>query len=304
MTPAQQTVVLEQISGGRFDGASGAVNGPCYLSMLDVMRSVGLVPNKDIDLIPDGKLRRFRVAGDKPGSKNGWFVLYGNPILAGAFGSWKTGECHTWQSSSDKPPSAKERAELRKQMQAAKAASASSQEAQHKEAQRLAAELLRQSVVATNDHPYLRRKKAHAHGIRQKGNVLLIPLRTADGELQSVQMIQADGSKRFLRGGRITGGFFLIGTVKDTLLIAEGFATGSTLHQATGHAVAVAFNCGNLPAVARALRSKFPAVRITVCADDDAQTTGNPGITKATEAARAVGGFVAVPNFGRVRDGF
>ena len=51
-------------------------------------------------------------------------------------------------------------------------------------------------------------------------------------------------------------------------------------------------------AVARALRSKFSTMRILVCADDDAKTPGNPGLTRAREAARAVGGAVAVPRFG------
>lgn len=72
---------------------------------------------------------------------------------------------------------------------------------------------------------------------------------------------------------------------------------------ATGCAVAVAFNCGNLLAVARALRAKFPAVRLVLCADDDIRTPGNPGLTRAREAARAVGGFVAVPRFEGVRHG-
>ena len=38
------------------------------------------------------------------------------------------------------------------------------------------------------------------------------------------------------------------------LVICEGFATGASIHEATGHAVAVAFNAGNLQAVAVALR--------------------------------------------------
>ena len=40
---------------------------------------------------------------------------------------------------------------------------------------------------------------------------------------------------------------------------------------------------------------------LVLCADDDCCTAGNPGLTKATEAARAVGGFVAVPDFGADR---
>jgi putative DNA primase/helicase len=82
-------------------------------------------------------------------------------------------------------------------------------------------------------------------------------------------------------------------------LLAEGFATAATLHQATGHAAAACFSCGNLLSVARALRGKFPTLRLVLCADNDVNTPGNPGLTKAREAARAVGGWLAVPVFNR-----
>ena len=127
--------------------------------------------------------------------------------------------------------------------------------------------------------------------------MLLIPLR--DGaELHSLQTIAADGGKRFLPGGRVAGCYFSIGKPGDTVCIAEGYATGATIHEATGYLVAVAFNAGNLEAVARKVRERLPEARIILCADDDAGTAGNPGVTKATQAARAVGGFVAVPDFG------
>ena len=80
-------------------------------------------------------------------------------------------------------------------------------------------------------------------------------------------------------------------------MIAEGFATGASIHEATGHAVAVAFNAGNLKAVAQALRAKFPTLRLIVAADDDWKTDDNPGMTKAREATKAIGGLLAVPRF-------
>ena len=63
----------------------------------------------------------------------------------------------------------------------------------------------------------------------------------------------------------------------------------------------VAFNAGNLLPVARTLRAKFPDLRLTICADDDAKTPGNPGVKKARVAAQAVGGLLAVPDFGANR---
>ena len=57
------------------------------------------------------------------------------------------------------------------------------------------------------------------------------------------------------------------------------------------------FDSGNLLPVAQALRIKHQNARILVCADDDQFTDGNPGMTKATEAAKAVNGEVVSPKF-------
>ncbi|MDR1647772.1 MAG: DUF927 domain-containing protein [Zoogloeaceae bacterium] len=104
-----------------------------------------------------------------------------------------------------------------------------------------------------------------------------------------------------MTGGRKAGCYFSIGKPKGVICIAEGYATAASVHEATGHAVAVAFDCGNLGPVAESLRAKLPDVRIVLCADDDRGTEGNPGLTKAREAAAAVGGVVAIPDFGEGR---
>jgi putative DNA primase/helicase len=84
------------------------------------------------------------------------------------------------------------------------------------------------------------------------------------------------------------GHFFLIGSPKDILLICEGYATAATLHEATGHPVAVAFDAGNLLPASQALRSRYPRVRFLLCADDDYLTDGNTGISAASAVAAAV----------------
>lgn len=160
------------------------------------------------------------------------------------------------------------------------------------------------AAVPAGAHPYLSAKGIKAHGIRvEAGHSLLIPLRDAKGHLHSVQSIAPDGSKRFMPGGRIKGCYHAIGRVSGKVLICEGYATGATLHEQTGHAVAVAFNSGNLLPVALALRGKFPCIDVVICADDDHATAGNPGLAAATEAARAVGGRVAVPDFSGLERG-
>lgn len=49
------------------------------------------------------------------------------------------------------------------------------------------------------------------------------------------------------------------------------------------------------------MRQKLPGLPIILCADDNADAKGNPGITKANHAAQVIGGKVAIPGFGDQR---
>jgi putative DNA primase/helicase len=147
------------------------------------------------------------------------------------------------------------------------------------------------------DHPYLVSKGIRScEAVKQYGNQLLVPL-FINNKLTSLQFIEEDGSKLFLSGGEIQGGCCLLGTPADVICIAEGYATGCSIHEVTGHAVAVAFNAGNLMPVARAMRKQYRGTTLMLCADHDQWTEGNPGLTMATEAAIAVGALLAVPDF-------
>lgn len=263
---------------------------------LNAMAAAGLAPVKPLAL-PEGRIVRFRVQGDKAGSRNGWAVLHQHPIPAGVFGSWKTGEQHTWKATTNETATPAERAELQRKLHAAQQARAAEEARVRAEAAARALKLWSGAKPATDDHPYLRAKGVHAYGLRALRDQLMVPARDADGRLHTLQFIGPDGSKRFLTGGRIAGCYYAIGRPDDALLLAEGYATAATLHQATGRAVAACFNCGNLIAVARSLRAKFPRLRFVVCADNDASTPGNPGLKAAHEAARAIGAGVAFPSF-------
>jgi putative DNA primase/helicase len=149
------------------------------------------------------------------------------------------------------------------------------------------------AAIPANEHPYLSVKGVHGHGVRVEArHTLLIPMRDTEGRLHSLQAIAPDGSKRFMPGARTKGCYHAIGKPSGRLVICEGYATG-----ATSYAVAIAFNSGNLLPVAKTLRAKFPCITLVLAADDDWRTDGNPGVTAATEAAREVGGLLAVPNF-------
>jgi putative DNA primase/helicase len=158
--------------------------------------------------------------------------------------------------------------------------------------------------VQVNGHPYLEKKDVKAHGIRRSGDRLLIPVKDTAGTLHGIQAIGPDGAKRFNTGATLRGHFHLIGKPAGRLYLCEGYATGATIHEATGAAVAVAFHAGNLKAVAWVLRDTYPGAELVVCADDDRHTEGNPGLTHARTAAAAAGGLVLVPRFRRPGPGF
>jgi putative DNA primase/helicase len=130
---------------------------------------------------------------------------------------------------------------------------------------------------------------------------LVLPLRDINGQLQSLQFISGDGAKKFLRGGRIAACFFTLADKADgPLVICEGYATGASIHQATDHILICAMNSGNLLEVANAARERWPQREIIIAADNDQFTDGNPGLTKATAAARAIRAKLAVPQFNDV----
>lgn len=273
----------------------------------EAIRSAGLEPPDVIEA--DGKLRRFASNGNR-GDKAGWYVLYGDGIPAGSFGDWRTGVSESWRADIGRTLTPAEDRAHRAKVEAMRHEREAEDGRRKAGAASKAETIWQRAEPAPGDHPYLTRKSIKAHGARSHDGVLVVPMRDGAGFLHSLQLIAPDGEKRFLSGGRVAGCYFAIGDPNQTrnagmLCIAEGFATGATIHEATGYPVAVAFNTGNLEPVARALRIKFPDLQLILCADDDAATDGNPGLTKATAAALAVAGKLAVPDFGGARpDGF
>jgi putative DNA primase/helicase len=250
--------------------------------------------------IADGQLHRFHVEGDRSGSKNGWYVLYGDGLPAGSYGSWKTGETINWGARLDRQQTAQERKAIAKLRRQAGKRRQDEQQMVWQAAATKAQTLWGASPPATDSHPYLQEKCVRAHGLRLQRSALVVPLREVSGEIQSLQFIHPDGSKRFLSNGKVVGGCFLIGDVNKVIYVVEGFATGATVHECTGEAVFVAFNCGNLKAVAVAIRLKYRNIKLVVAGDNDQFTRSNPGRAAAILAARAVGGSYIVPDFAGV----
>lgn len=265
----------------------------------DAMREAGMEPMDVGDVRTDGVLCRFDCIGDKRGKRNAWAVVFATgkrPVVV--FGHWAR---DIRQSVCLGTPGPMDEMELEQARMAVTAAQRrrDADIARHREAAKeLAGRTWAQSPEAPAAHPYLQTKRIRPHGLRLSGLKLVVPMRDAEGVLHSLQFIHPNGKKRFLRGGRVMGCFARIGTPGDHFLVCEGFATGASLHEATGLPVAVAFGCGNLQTVAQAMRGKYPDARLTICADNDAKPDGsNPGVDAAREAASAPGvkGYIAIP---------
>lgn len=252
-------------------------------------------------IVPDGRLHRFATS-DRRRDDAGWYTFHDDLVPAGAYGDWRTGTTGTWHADARRLP-AKEQAILHERLEALRRQRGEEKTQRQDEACQRARRIWACAAAASGDHPYLTAKKVKAHGLRAYGQALAVPLVDGAG-LQSLQFIGPDGAKKFLAGGRVGGCWHSIGEPGDIICIAEGYATAATLHESTGHSVVVAFTAGNLLAVAQAVRSRHPSARLILCADDDVATAGNPGLTKAREAAAAVGADLAIPDFGpSARDG-
>lgn len=254
--------------------------------------AAGLTPP---DTINPGHWHKFP-GTQKHGKNKAAYCFMFDDMRGGVFGDFSSGMETTWQAENSKPYTAAEREAHRQRIKAMQVQRDADQAQRHQSGATEAARRW-QAATACTQHTYLSTKGVQGYGLRIEGDTLLIPMRDTAGALHSLQTITPDGDKRFLSGGKVKGCYHSIGKPDGVLIVGEGYATCASLRAATGHAVAVAFNAGNLGEVATALRGKYPALKIILAADDDHQTEGNPGMSKATAAALTVGGLVAVPSF-------
>ena len=274
---------------------------PHHNQMLQSMRVAGVY--YDGSLVADGRLHRFKAQGDH--ARNSWYVLHGGSPAAGVFGCWKRQIKEAWSEHDGKQVSKSERQAVRQRIQKAEAERIRVEELRHRKAQKVAEWIFSRSTPADPSHRYLTTKRVNPHGeIRQRYGKLVLPLREADGKMHSLQLIGGDGFKTFLRGGRIKGCMYTLaddGT--GPIVVCEGYATAASIFEATGMTTIAVMNCGNFLAVAKVLRANHPDREIIIAADNDVFTTTtdgkpyNPGVVKATEAAKVIHAQLAIPHF-------
>jgi putative DNA primase/helicase len=172
-------------------------------SFKQAMQKTGIEPLAEI--IADGSLHRFTVAGDRAGSENGWYVLHTDEPAAGEFGCWKRNIHEKWGSKAYQTMSPAEKAAHAVKMETIK-------RQREEERARIQAicrtqcnEIWAKAQDATDENPYLKRKNVHAFGVKSSGEHLIILVRDMEGNIHGLQFIAPDGSKRFKAGTNKVG---------------------------------------------------------------------------------------------------
>ena len=255
-----------------------------YQDVLDQLHAAGLQGRGVDDGLQIGRMVRCKVEGER--ERRGWYMLHelqapgGDLFIVGSFGVWHGNDNGAQKIALNKNEFTTEQREaLRKRLADDKKRADAARKAEHERAA-LAAGKAWSQCVEVSDNQYLARKSVQSYGLKQTpGGVLMVPMLDTSGRIHGLQYIrtaaEAKNSQRpekefWPAGLAMKGHMFLIGTPQHVVLLAEGYATGASLHAATGLPVAIVFTANNIEPVAQALRKRYRGVKVLICADDDA----------------------------------
>lgn len=287
----------------------------------EALRASGLLLDGPPEM--DGGLHRVRVEGDRGREVSGAYVGFLDGHPAGYIQNFREQTQINWKSGAPAPVlNAADRARLAAEAAQTRHERAVRREEQAARAATTAMTAWEAAVPTTRDHPYLRAKGIGPDGLRmgapgqliattnkdgkpinmQVEGVLMVPLCDIDGKLSTIQFIDAAGTKGYLKHGRVEGCHMMIGDPTrpdEPLLIAEGMATGKTLHETTGMPVVAAMQAGNIAPVAQAYRDAYPNRVLIMAGDDDHlyEPKKNAGRIGAEQGAVQVSGYTLFPDF-------
>lgn len=264
-------------------------------NFIGFMATVGCSPANASDIVStgDGRWKDYQLSGDPKGKKKGFYTLKTDGEYAsGACGDRRNGEIHRWYGKPGRKLSDQEKREYAKKREEDRKSRESEEKDRHRKVSEKAADQWKSAK--RGDHEYLKKKGIKGEGTKVSGGKLLVPM-YADGVMWGIQTIDSDGGKMFPAGGRKKGCYCPLTTAaeeKAVIALAEGYATASSVREATGWPTLACFDAGNLVRVAKAMRDKYPLSKIVICGDYDSSGTGQK---KAEEAAEAVNGFAIWP---------
>lgn len=234
---------------------------------------------------------------DNRAAKSTWKSLKPGSFSIGTV--WKLARQNGWQPTKPyTPPSVEEQARRKAESEARRQAAEQERQQTQQRVKGTAQKIWNSSRPASLSHPYLATKGITnpdaIAGLRQNkykdNDNLIIPV-LYENEIVNLQSINQDGGKRFLAGGQVQGAYAFIGKADEVekvgVVMAEGYATAASIYEATGKPVIIAFDAGNMVAVAERLAQKLPQnVPVVIAVDNDASQTG---IKKARQAAALLG---------------
>lgn len=254
----------------------------------------------------DGHWHRVTIEGDKR-SNASYRGFDDGGLPNGQLKLFKGGEVLSWTAKDHRPISREQRAALDAQAALKREERQADLEQRQDQAARTAFGIWKNAGEWANkrNSAYLHRKGIKGYGLKvtEDGRVM-VPLRDRTGRLHNLQFI--GDNKFYLEDGRKTGLFHTIDPEKkledkkpEFTVIVEGYATGASVYEATKLPTIVAFDSGNLKAVAETIRDEFPDTNILIAGDNDHhlenRPEGNVGKTKAMEAAKVVEAKVILP---------
>jgi phage/plasmid primase-like uncharacterized protein len=126
-------------------------------------------------------------------------------------------------------------------------------------------------TTAVSRVPYLEMKKLNHTETRSWGELLVVPVKDINENVISLQYIFPDGGKTFKSGGKLFGGMLRLGKENENFAyLAEGWASGASVHVSTGKTVYICFSSKNIDTVAKQLKEKYPKMRLLLAGDQDA----------------------------------
>jgi len=234
-----------------------------FPQLLKYMLDKGVPCSKE--LIADGRIHRYSASEGR--DKSEWYAIFDfeDGHYFATFGSWKDSldfkhEFRSWKEDFDPfyfDHVLKCQAETKQRL-----------EAEQKGAIVKAQEAFTSCSIAES-HPYLDRKKVGAHGLKIRGGELLVPVYNSSNELITFQRIFPDGSKYFFPGAPSSLGRLVLGGLDKAkrVLVAEGYATGASIHECTGECVVIAFSASNCPKVGLELSLKHKGKKFFLAGD-------------------------------------
>lgn len=226
-----------------------------------------------LDLIKfDSTIHRYSKPHQK--SPNSWYIGFneyknGKEHKILVVGDWTMGdERFIWSSNGGGNNLDKD---ILKKIEQARQLEQENKDRRNAKAAIIAQKILSKALQCYEKNPYFERKQITSSlgaffGEHKNKSAIFIPMKNQKGALTSLQIIDYEGNKKFLPGGKIKGSYHLVGEETKTLYVCEGFATAASIHYATKKQVAVCFMASNIEAVALSFKDKR---HVVICADND-----------------------------------